>query len=324
MSGDLHLSIEPTRLAAELRERRKPVWSGECALEPGDELSHALDELLTTTDLSGRVRRLVVRVSPPIVQLRTLTDLPPVRNRLLDALVRTQAGRFFRRNGAPLVTAATWGPGKRGQRPAQAAAIEEPWLAELSTVAARHGIADVRVSPDAHPALDLRLPAWERTRQTFERRQVRRALLLAALAWLGVLAIDTTRMMRERAALDAGIGALAPGSEAVSRVARQADAIAAMVDTIQAADVRRRQSAREVAALVAALPDGAHLSRLDWSADAGGQLAGAAPSAAAAAAAVEGTGVVDSVRAGGAGARLMTPAGEREGFSISFSRTRHP
>lgn len=324
MSGDLHLSVEPTRLAAELRDRRKPVWSGECALESGDELSHALDELLTTPDLYGRVRRLVVRVAPPIVQLRTLTDLPPVRSRPLDALVHTQAGRFFRRNGAPLVTAAAWGAGKRGQRPAQAAAIEEPWLAELSTVAARHGITDVQVSPDAHPALDLRLPAWERTRQTFERRRVHRALLLATLAWLGVFAIDTTRLVRERTALDAGIAALAPGSEAVSRVARQADAITAMVDTIAAADARRRQSAREVAALVAALPDGAHLSRLEWSADAGGQLAGAAPSAAAVAAAIEASGVVDSVRAGATGARLMTPAGEREGFSISFSRASRP
>lgn len=324
MSGDLHLSIEPTRLVAELRDRRKPVWSGECALEADDELGQVLDELLATPELAGRVRRLVVQVARPIVQLRTLTDLPPVRSRPLDALVRTQAGRFFRRNGKPLVTAATWGAGKRGRRPALAAAIEEPWLARLDAVAERHGITDVRVSPDAHAVLDLRLPAWERTRQTRERRQVRRALLLAALAWLGVAAIDTTRLVREREALDAGIAALAPGSEAVSRVARQADAIAAMVDTIQTAEVRRRQSAHEMAALVAALPEGAHLSRLEWTADAGGQLVGAAPSSAAVAAAIEATGVVDSVRAGATGARLMTPVGEREAFSIGLSRARRP
>ena len=324
MSGDLHLSVEPTRLVAELRERRKPVWSSECVLEPDDELSQALDELLANPDLAGRVRRLLVRVAPPVVQLRTLTDVPPVRHRPLDALVRTQASRFFRRNGAPLVTSAAWAPGKRGLRPALAAAIEEPWLAELGAVASRHGITEVRVAPEGHPNLDLRLPAWDRTRRARERAQVHRALLLAGLAWLGVLAIDTTRLVRERAALDAGIAALAPGSEAVSRVARQADAITAMVDMIRVADLRRRQSARGVAALIAALPDGAHLSRLEWSADAGGQLAGAAPSAAAVTAAIEGTGVVDSVRSGGAGTRLMTPVGEREEFSVTFTRRPGP
>lgn len=324
MSGDLHLSVEPTRLVAELRVRRKSVWSGECALEPDDDLSHALDELFANPDLTGRVHRLLVRIAPPIVQLRALTDVPPVRHRPLDALVRTQASRFFRRNGAPLVTSAAWAPGKRGLRPALAAAIEEPWLAELGEVASRHGIAEVRVTPEGHPNLALRLPAWERTRQARERRQVRRALLLAGLAWLGVLAIDTTRLVRERAALDAGIAALAPGSEAVSRVARQADAITAMVDTIRVADLRRRQSAREVAALLGALPDGAHLSRLEWSANAGGQLAGAAPSATAVTAAIEGTGIVDSVRSGGAGTRLTTPVGEREAFSVTFTRRPGP
>lgn len=321
MSGDLHLLVESDRLLAELRLRRKAAWRGECTLNARDELSGALEELLATPELSQRVRRLLVRVAPPVVQLRTLTDLPPVRSRPLEALVHTQAGRFFRRNGAPLVTSAAWAPGRRGKRPAYAAAIEEPWLTQLAEVASRHGITEVRVSPEARPSLDLRLASWNEARRIRERTRLLRALLLAALAWMGVLAIDATRMVRERSGLDAGIATLGPGSDAVSRVARQADAIAAMVDTIQLADARRRRSAREVAALVAALPEGAHLTRLEWSVDAGGQLSGAAPSAAAVAAAIEGTGLVDSVHAAPAGERIATPAGERETFSIDFRRS---
>src|SRR2546422_2086538 len=41
-------------------------------------------------------------------QMRTLTDLPPVKPRALRALVAHQASRFFRCNGHALVTDATW------------------------------------------------------------------------------------------------------------------------------------------------------------------------------------------------------------------------
>ncbi len=321
MSGDLHLQVEPTRLLAELRLGRKAAWRGECSLDTGDELPEVLDDLLQRAELRGRIRSLSVRLAPPIVQLRTLMDLPPVRSRPLENLVRTQAGRFFRRNGAPLVTAARWASGRRGKRPAFAAAIEEPWLAQLGEVAARHGITEILVSPEARPGLELRLPAWDETRRARERSQLRRAVLLAAIAWLGVLAVDTTRLVRERSQLDASIATLGPGSSAVSDVARQADAISALVGTIQEADTRRHQSARDVAALVAALPEGAYLTRLEWSADGGGRLTGASPSAAAVAAAIEGTGLVDSVHTAPAGERIATPVGERETFSIDFRRS---
>ncbi len=324
MSGHLYVEVEPTRLVAELRLGRKAAWRGECNLDTGDELPEVLDDLLQQTELKGRIRRLSVRLAPPIVQLRTLMDLPPVRSRPLENLVRTQAGRFFRRNGAPLVTAARWAPGRRGKRPAFAAAIEEPWLTQFGAVAARHGITEVLVSPEARPELELRLPSWDDTRRARERTQLRRAILLAAIAWLGVLAVDTTRLVRERSQLDASIATLDPGSRAVSDVARQADAISAMVGTIQAADTRRHLSSRDVATLVAALPEGAYLTRLEWSAGGGGRLTGAAPSAAAVAAAIEGTGLADSLHAAPAGERVMTPAGEREAFSVDFRRSRRP
>ena len=44
----------------------------------------------------------------PPVQLRTLSDLPPVKPRALAALVAHQADRFFRKNGRPLATDAVW------------------------------------------------------------------------------------------------------------------------------------------------------------------------------------------------------------------------
>ena len=51
---------------------------------------------------------MTVALEPPLVQVRTLADLPPVRPADLATLVAAQASRYFRKNGGALVTDAVW------------------------------------------------------------------------------------------------------------------------------------------------------------------------------------------------------------------------
>ena len=320
MSGALKLRLSSDQLVAEWCGRGASRWTGERTLDSRDELAAALDDLLSHTELAGQVRRLRVEVTTSVVQLRTLRDLPPVRSSALPMLVQTQASRFFRRNGAPLVTAARWAPGRRGSRSVVAVAIEAPWLAELGAAAARHGIADLDVVPEVAPELALRLPAWDAARGAAGRRRLRRALLLAALSWAAVLGVDSARLARERVALNAEMAALEPGSSAVRRAAQQAETAVLMVDAIALADARRRASLRVLGQLLGALPQGASLSRLTWEETGAGTLVGSAPSATALLAALEASAAADSVRQLESGPRSMTQAGERETFTISFRR----
>src|SRR2546426_6102730 len=95
----------------------------------------------------GACRRLVVSLDRPPVQLRTLSALPPVKPQHLAALVAQQAGRFFRKNGQPLVTDAVW-VGKGAARVARAAAVEER-LVEAIVGGARAGRVWAQTNPPA-------------------------------------------------------------------------------------------------------------------------------------------------------------------------------
>jgi len=76
--------------------------------------------------------RLVATIGPGRAQVRLLSRLPPLADpRTLDALVQSNAGRYFRQNGIPLMTSATRPAGK-GE--AWCAAIETPVIAALHEV----------------------------------------------------------------------------------------------------------------------------------------------------------------------------------------------
>src|SRR5207249_9341128 len=108
-----------------------------------------------------RCRRLRVTLQRPPAQTRTLSDLPPVRDRELASLVANQAGRFFRRNGAALVTDATWVTNDVG-RVTQAAAVEEPLVLAIVAGAREAGLVVDRITPaGTSPQLQL-LPTAER------------------------------------------------------------------------------------------------------------------------------------------------------------------
>ncbi len=94
---------------------------------------------------------LILEVGAPHLQRRTLAELPAVNQRALNALIAHSRSRYFRQNGHPLVSAATW-EGPRGAAPRQAIAFAmEETLAEslVEGAAARAGAAAATERADA-------------------------------------------------------------------------------------------------------------------------------------------------------------------------------
>ena len=102
----LHLRIGRSTLRAETIEHGTVVWAGEASYEGVDALADVIARL--AAEAPPACRRLLVALERPPLQLRTLTQLPPLKSRHLAALVAQRAGWFFRKNGHPLVTDATW------------------------------------------------------------------------------------------------------------------------------------------------------------------------------------------------------------------------
>ncbi len=133
----LRLRIGRSTLRAESVRRGTVTWTAEATYADVVELADAIARL--AAEAPERCWRVAVRLERPPVQVRTLGDLPPVKSRELRALVAHQAGRFFRRNGHPLVTDATWlgeGPG----RVAKVAAVEEPLVEAIAAGARAAGL----------------------------------------------------------------------------------------------------------------------------------------------------------------------------------------
>ena len=92
-----------------------------------DGLADAIASLAPPPNGSSGSTRLLVLVEPPLLQRRTLTDLPPVRDAALRELVAQGTARFFRQNGHALLSAATWA---RATATARAATRPAGWSLE--------------------------------------------------------------------------------------------------------------------------------------------------------------------------------------------------
>src|SRR2546429_7188921 len=154
----LRLRIGRSTLRAEAIERGSVTWAGEASYANLAELADAIGRLAAEPPRSCRC--LAVSLDRPPMQLRSLTDLPPVKPRHLAALVAQQAGRFFRKNGQPLVTDAAW-VGKGPTRMARAAAVEEPLVEPIAAGARAAGLWLETIAPAGHEAPLPPLPRSE-------------------------------------------------------------------------------------------------------------------------------------------------------------------
>jgi hypothetical protein len=316
----LHVRVGDSSVHAEALRASVVVWAGDATYASPDELADVVAQLAAAP--AERCRRLQVTLERPPAQTRSLTDLPPVRDRELSSLVANQAGRFFRRNGAALVTDAVWVTSGNG-RIAHAAAVEEPLVLAIVAGAAEAGLIVERITPAGTSAQLQLLPTVERSvRARARRRAVVRLGVAVLCVWLLAGALFGARLIAERRAVDAELAAADAPLTALRDVRREMRAAEAMV--VQLADARRfrGQPLATLARVNAALPDSAVLTAYFWRSDGSGFIAGAGRRAADVLAAVERGHTVPSARVDGAIVRETLAGREWERFTIMFGGNR--
>ena len=312
----LRLSIGSSRVQAQAVRGDTIVWAGEATYESSADLTEVVARL--AAEPSERCRRLDVIIERPPAQTRTLTDLPPVRARELGPLVANQAGRFFRRNGAPLVTDAVRVANGHGPV-VQAAAIEEPLVLAIVAGAKQAGLSlDTITAAGLVPEIQL-LPVGERvTRRRASRRSVLRIAIAVAAIWVLAGAAFVARLLTERRAVDAELSASAAPLAALRQVRQEMRTAEVMVQSL--AEARRTQGEALVALarVSASLPDSAVFTSYSWHADGSGVVSGTARRAANVLAALERTHVLSSPRLEGAVVHETVAGHEWERFTIVF------
>ena len=187
MKPVLVVRIGESRACAELRRGARVLWAGEAGFTSPADLRDAVAQLASEPTLPARPGALRVELELPLAQVRTLHDLPPVRRKHLEALVATQAGRFFRKNGKPLVTAAAWPSRQRRGGTAVAAAVEEPWVQAILDGAEAGGVLVETIGPaglPGTPRLQLLSATELRRRQQRATVTLRRLAAAALLLWV--------------------------------------------------------------------------------------------------------------------------------------------
>ncbi len=312
----LRLRIGRASLRAEAVEHASVTWAGEASYQELGELADAIARL--AAEAPHVSRGLVVTLERPPVQLRTLTELPPVKAKHLITLVAQQAGRFFRKNGQPLVTDAAW-VGKGPTRVAHAAAVEEALVEAIAAGARAAGLWLDTIAPaDDVGSLTL-LPKSEReSRERAARRRTRRLTVVTCVVWLAAGALFLGRLIWERRNVERDLAALAKPLSAVLEARRELRDAETTLNAITAAERERGRSLAVLSAVTGALPDSSVLTSFAWSGDGSGVLVGAARHATDVVARLDRLGSLAGVRLGGPAVREPIAGREWERFTVLF------
>lgn len=303
---------------AELTRKGVVTWAAESSYTTEAELTAVLTMLGAEPALPERIRTAKIELARPLVQLRTLSEMPPVREAALRALVAHQAGRFFRKNGRPLVTNVGWEPHRRGSPTiATAAAVEEPWLDAIVQGIREAGIEPVAIAP-VGSSLQL-LPSSDRAaRAIATRSRIRRLGATAAALWAIVGGLAVRQWFREGARVEAELAALAPAAAAAHGAHQEYDAARSMVATIESAERRGGTVSAQIARILLALPDSAYLMSLHVTDQADGELTGAARRPLDVVAPLERAQVVAAPRLVGPPTAIAPDGRDYERFTVRF------
>lgn len=270
----LGLRVGRTKVCANARGPRGAVWAAEGAFGSTAELPDLIGRLATECDV--RCTRMKVTLEHPPVQLRTLADLPPVGATELATLVAHHVSRFFRTNGAPLVTNAVW-VGAKESRAARAAAVEESLVESIAAGARAAGLTlDIIMVADSAPPLVL-LPGRERAARDRDARRHLQFLGAAATGvWALVAALFIARLAWERRAVERELTRLEAPLAAVLAARREMHAVEEALNAIAGAARDRSRALSLFAAVTAALPDSSVLTSFTWQKDGSTILSGVA------------------------------------------------
>jgi hypothetical protein len=135
VSRRLGVVISRTALRVVAVERGRVTWAAERALDGAGEIAAALAEL--AAERPRGFTRARVAIAGALVQVKVLSGLPRLSAAWLDRAVALQAGRWFLKNGRPLVTGAVRSGANGG---VLAAAVERGVLDAVCDGAARAGL----------------------------------------------------------------------------------------------------------------------------------------------------------------------------------------
>ena len=322
MSRTLRLTVARDTVRAELVCRGKTVWAAEARHAGPPDLCAVVSQLGADLPPASRPSRLRVELEPPLVQIRTLAGLPPVRSAALKRLVERQSARFFRHNCSSLVTDACWEPGGRRSGTARAAAVEESWATSLVSAAQGLALPLDRIGVAGAPALqrfDL-LPRAERAaRRRADLLSARRLCLVLAALWIAGGAALVARQRVEGARIERELRALREPMAAVARARREIGDATVMVETLARAERRRDATLSRLTLIGAAIPDSSYLTSVAVD-SAGGFLSGRAREAARVVAALETSGAAPAPRLDGAVVRELAAGTEWERFTVRFGQ----
>jgi hypothetical protein len=293
-------------------------WAAEAPFVTPGELADAIARLAAEAPRHGKRVRMTVALESPLVQLRTLADLPPVKPRDLATLVAAQTSRYFRRNGAPLVTDAAWQSNGLGPRVARAAAAEEPWLEAIAAGARTAGIELLGVAPADAPELSLLPGGLKAERRLAERTAIRRWATVAVGMWVLLVALFAARLVVGLRETKRELARLAQPAAAVLAARRELRDAGALIEMVNQAAAHRGALAARLSRISAALPDSAFVTWLTLDASGAGVLTGLARRAADVVARLESRGAVVHPRLDGPVLRENTAGKDWERFTIVF------
>lgn len=315
----LTISLLPGRIRAEARRGATTVWSAEAGYGSMDELGEAIARLTAEAADARPPRSVLVRIHRPLVQRRTLNDLPPVPQRLLPALVAGQAGRFFRKNGVPLITDARW-TGSGGKRvSAHAVAVEETIVGAVQAGAAAAGLRLDDIVPEGETmSLSLLPAAVRRQRRRAVRYSLLRLGLVVAGAWIVVAALYVGRLSEQRKSVESELAALARPMAALMDLKREMRGARQAIEAVEDRDHRRVVALEALAGITAALPDSSFLSSFTLDSLGRGHVTGLARRTTAVLAALDRSPGLRRVQLVGSVGREIMGGVEWERFTIGF------
>lgn len=256
------MSIRANALRIEIADRIE--WTvDEPAYHDASELATQLVECVDVVRAEG-ARLVDARVHPPAAQLRTLRDLPPLRDTDLEDLLHQQSGRFFREAGGRPLIGAVRRHGANGST--VRAAMIDLSLAE----AIEHAVVDsgltlrrLEVVDDAE-ALHVPLFTSDLRGRLRRRRRLGRSMMvtLAALGWCVPAATYMADLLADGRVVSSRL------EELEGPLMRMHEVEARLASFAPVAEAFRRQAPesawllRQVVGLTLAVPSGAHLHRL--------------------------------------------------------------
>ena len=317
------LSVGETRLEARLQRGSQVLWKGSIEYHDRKDLSDAIAGLAAEPALVKPGKQLLVELERPVVQLRTLQDIPPVRATLLRTLVEQQGHRYFRKNGSPLIIDAVRAGNQRNVR---AAAADEPVI-DAITEGARAGgfhLVDVRPAEWPNQPLSLLLGAERDRRKRLARLSLRWLGVAVLLLWSGAIAIGIGSHLRQARAVDRELARLAAPAAALREARRQEQLIRETIATLDREESGRNRTTAVLGAIAGALPDSAFITSLTIDSGGGGRIAGYARRGSEVLARLDAAQVVIAPELEDQRSRQVIAGREMETFSIRFGTKERP